>query len=176
MLGSDQGNQRHLTYDDQGRILSSIQRTEPLKDTRDRLDRRAFTWRTVLFGFFRSRRRGNRRDAEGEALFTDWHHPWLFFLATGTMLLSCLDAFFTLQLLDRGALEVNPVMAVMIGQGTLPFAVSKMLLTGLGILALVFLSRFRFMNRMRTGLILTAFFSFYSCLVCYEFVLLIRQL
>lgn len=156
--------------------MSSVERTDTYSDSRDTTDRRTFSWRTVFFGFFRSRRRATRRGAEAEPLFSDWHHPWLFFLATGTMLLSCLDAFFTLQLLDRGAVEVNPVMAAMIGHGTLPFAASKMLLTGLGILALVFLSRLKFMNRMRTGLILTIFFSFYACLVCYEFVLLIRQL
>lgn len=156
--------------------MSSVQQTDTYNDGRDRADRRNFTWRTVIYGFFRSRRRSTRRGAEAEPLFSDWHHPWLFFLATGTMLLSCLDAFFTLQLLDRGAVEINPVMAAMIGQGTLLFATSKMLLTGLGILALVFLSRRKFMNRMRTGLILTVFFSFYACLVCYEFVLLIRLL
>ena len=58
-------------------------------------------------------------------------------------------------------------MDAVIGQSALMFTVSKMLLTGFGILTLVFLSRARFMNRFRTGLILTIFFSFYCCLVCY---------
>lgn len=156
--------------------MSGLERTETYDDGRTTADRRAFSWRTVFFGFFRSRRRNLRRGAEPEPLFSDWHHPWLFFLATGTMMLSVMDAFFTLQLLDRGAVEVNPVMAAVIGHSSLTFAVSKMLLTGIGILTLVFLSRFKFMNRMRTGLILTVFFSFYACLVCYEFVYLIRQL
>lgn len=92
------------------------------------------------------------------------------------MLMSCLDAFFTLQLLDRGAIEINPIMAGFIGQSAMSFAISKMLLTGFGILALVFLARARFMNRFRTGLILTAFFSFYAVLVCYEFVTLISRI
>lgn len=129
-----------------------------------------------MFGFLRSRRRAHRRDADAEPMFSDWHHPWLFFLATGIMLLSSLDAFLTLQLLGRGAVEVNPIMAAIMGEGTLAFAVSKMLLTGFGILSLVFMSRSRLFNRVRTGLTLTAFFSFYCCLVCYEFVLLIGQL
>ncbi|MFQ5982253.1 MAG: DUF5658 family protein [Woeseiaceae bacterium] len=154
--------------------MSNLERAESLTDNRDSDERRRFTWRTVLFGFFRSRRRGTRRRTESEPLYTDWHHPWLFFLATGTMLLSCMDAFFTLQLLDRGAVEINPVMAIVIGKGTLPFAAAKMLLTGLGILMLVFLSRFRMFNLMRTGLVLTVFFSFYACLVCYEFIYLLR--
>lgn len=141
---------------------------------RDLGDRRAFGWRTVIFGFLRSRRREHRRAAEDEPVFVDWHHPWLFFLAVGIMLLSCLDAFFTLRLLDRGAIEVNPVMAIAIDHGAVAFTVSKMLLTGLGILMLVFLARSRLFNRVRTGLLLTLFFSVYACVICYQFLLLLE--
>lgn len=154
--------------------MSNLERVKLLDENRDSDDRREFSWRTVFFGFLRSRRRDTRRGSEDAPLYTDWHHPWLFFLATGTMLLSCMDAFFTLQLLDRGAIEMNPAMAVMIGQGTLAFAATKMLLTGLGILILVFLSQTRMFNLMRTGLVLTMFFTFYACLVCYEFIYLLN--
>jgi len=150
--------------------------SEAVTDKRAVVDRRVFGWRTVLFGFVRSRRHSFRRTDETDVQFIDWHHPWLFFLAVGTMLMSCLDAFMTLQLIDRGMIEVNPVMAAVLGQGTTYFAVSKMLLTGTGILALVFLAKARFLNRMRTGLFLTMFFSFYACLVCYEFVFLLQIL
>lgn len=149
---------------------------ELIEDCRAVRERRTFSWRTVTYGFLRSRRRNHRRDADPEPLFTDWHHPWLFFLSIGIMLLSSLDAFLTLQLIDRGAFEVNPVMALAMGGGTAVFAVSKMLLTGIGILTLVFLSRSKLFNRFRAGLALTAFFSLYCCLVCYEFVLLISRL
>jgi len=154
--------------------MSNLERLEVLNENRDSDERREFSWRTVFFGFVRSRRRDTRRDDEDAPLYTDWHHPWLFFLATGTMLLSCMDAFFTLQLLGRGAIEINPVMAAVIGQGTLAFAATKMLLTGLGILILVFLSQTRMFNLMRTGLVLTLFFTFYACLVCYEFIYLLN--
>ena len=153
--------------------MSNLEGTEALPENREYDDRRIFSWRTVMFGFFRSRRRTTRRDSEAEPLYTDWHHPWLFFLATGTMLLSVMDAFFTLLLLERGAIEINPIMAIVIGKGALVFAVTKMLLTGLGILMLVFLSRSRMFNLLRTGLILTILFSLYACLVCYEFVFLL---
>ena len=139
-------------------------------------ERRSFSWRTVFFGFLRSRRRSSRRADEIESVFTDWYHPWLFFLATGTMILSVSDAFFTLQLLERGAIEMNPIMDAIIGTSTLMFAVTKLSLTAFGILVLVFLSRARFMNRLRTGVILTVFCSFYACLVCYEFVYLLSHL
>ncbi len=156
--------------------MSSYEGTDDTVKNRMDSDRRGFSWRTVIFGFLRSRRRDKRRTAEDEPLFTDWHHPWLFFLATGIMLLSCFDAFLTLQLLDLGAVEINPVMAAVIDKGTLTFAVTKMLLTSIGILALVFLARSMFMKRIRTGLFLTLFFSFYAVLVCYEFVYLMQQI
>lgn len=155
--------------------MSGRHSVEETQHNREMDDRRAFSWRTVLFGFCRSRRRDSRREAEVNPVYTDWHHPWLFFLATGTMLLSSMDAFFTMQLLSRGAIEINPVMDAVIGQGPLAFAASKMLLTGLGVLTLVFLARWRFMNLVRTGLILTVFFSFYACLICYEFVTLLQH-
>ena len=145
-------------------------------DNRVIAERRAFTWRTVVYGFIRSRRRDSRRSGDGEPLFTDWHHPWLFFLATGIMVMSSLDAFLTLQLIERGAYEANPVMAAAMDRGIASFAVSKMALTGLGILALVFLARVMVFNRLRTGLILTGFFSFYAVLICYEFVNLMAHL
>lgn len=150
--------------------------SEATVDQRLAADRRQFTWRTVFYGFMRSRRHNHRREDDAEILFLDWHHPWLFFLAVGTMIFSCLDAFMTLQLLERGMYEANPLMRAIMGQGTTAFAVSKMLLTGTSILILVFLAKARFMNRFRTGLFLTIFFSFYACLVCYEFVHLISTL
>ena len=150
-----------------------MERSETLSDSRVSADRREFTWRTVAFGYLLSRRRRHRRVSERDAVFIDWHHPWLFFLATGIMLLSSVDALLTLRLLDEGAMEVNPLMAAMIGHSHVAFAVSKMLLTSLGILVLVFLSRLRLFNLMRTGLLLTMIFSFYACLLCYEFLLLL---
>ena len=143
---------------------------------RRRTDRRIFSWRTVLYGFFRSRRHVHRRDADAEVLFIDWHHPWLFFLAVGTMLLSCTDAFLTLLLIDNGMIEANPLMASAMRRGTEFFAASKLAMTGIGILMLVYLAKSRFLDRIRTGLFLTVLFSAYACLVCYELVNLFRVL
>jgi hypothetical protein len=147
-----------------------------IPEQRSGADRREFTWRTVAYGFALSRRHANRRLGDEEVIFLDWHHPWLFFLATGIMLLSCADAFLTLQLLDLGMIEANPVMKAVMAQGTVVFTSTKLAMTAVGILVLVFLAKARFLNRIRTGLFLTMFFSFYACLVCYELVNLFRLL
>ena len=156
--------------------MTSYEGISDIVENREYSDRRTLTWRTVFYGFLLSRRRNTRRTSEGEAIFTDYHHPWLFFLATSIMVLSAMDAVFTLRLLDLGAIELNPVMAAVIGEGTLLFALTKMFLTSFGILALVFLSRSTFMERFRTGGILTLFFVFYATLVCYEFVSLMSAI
>ena len=158
------------------RSLTTTADNYDFNECRTGVDRRSFSWRTVLYGFMRSRRHVERRHGEEEPVFTDWHHPWLFFLATGIMLMSSLDAFFTLQLIERGAYEANPFMAAVMERGAGSFAATKMALTGFGILALVFLARSRFFNRIRTGVFLTGFFSGYAVLVCYEFVNLMARL
>jgi len=86
------------------------------------------------------------------------------------MLLSCADAFLTLELINLGMIEANPVMEAVMAHSTLLFTSSKLAMTAFGILVLVFLAKARFLNRFRTGLFLTVFFSFYACLVCYELV------
>ena len=145
-------------------------------EKREATERRAFSWRTVAYGFTLSRRHTHRRAVDDEVIFLDWHHPWLFFLAIGTMLLSCADAFLTLRLLDLGMIEANPVMNAIMQHGTMVFTSTKLAMTAVGIFVLVFLAKARFLNRVRAGLFLTMFFSFYACLVCYELVNLFRLL
>jgi Domain of unknown function (DUF5658) len=150
--------------------------TETIPIDRVEEDRRQFSWRTVFFGFARSRRHVHRRSVDDAVLFLDWGHPWLFFLATGTMLLSCLDAFLTLKLIGLGMYEANPVMQAAMAHSTALFTGTKLAMTAFGIFVLVFLAKARFLNRVRTGLLLTIFFSAYACLVCYELVSLFNRL
>jgi len=153
-----------------------MEASRAVPNKRAEAERREFTWRTVFFGFLRSRRHAHRRVIDDEVVFLDWHHPWLFFLATGTMLLSCADAFLTLQLIDLGMIEANPVMSAVMAHSTALFTSTKLAMTGFGILVLVFLAKSKFLNRFRTGAFLTVFFSFYACLVCYELVSLFNML
>ena len=155
---------------------ASVGMTTVTADERAANDRREFNWRTVVYGFALSRRHEHRRNVDGEVIFLDWHHPWLFFLAVGTMILSCADAFLTLQLMERGMIEANPIMEATMHRGTDFFVATKLAMTAFGIFALVFLAKAHFLNRFRTGLFLTGFFSAYACLVCYEIVSLLSLL
>ena len=82
--------------------LPAIRAAEIDTNRRQFPDRRAYSWQMVVDGHRRSRRRDSRRSGNATAVFVDWYHPWLFLLSLGIMLLSCLDAFLTLQLLNLG--------------------------------------------------------------------------
>jgi hypothetical protein len=148
----------------------------PIPERRERAERRVLSWKTMFYGYTRSRRVTVRRDGEQGSVYSDWYHPWLFLLATGIMLLSCLDAFLTLQLMELGMIEANPLMAAAMRYGTSPFVIIKVTVTGLAILTLVFFARVQFFNIFRTGLLLTLAFCLYCCLICYEFVSLMTML
>ena len=120
-----------------------------IPEQRSGADRREFSWRTVAYGFALSRRHAHRK-------------------RLGRKLGS--------TLIELGMIEANPVMNAAMAQGTVLFTSTKLAMTGVGILVLVFLAKSRFLNRIRTGLFLTIFFSFYACLVCYELVNLFRLL
>jgi hypothetical protein len=67
-------------------------------------------------------------------------------------------------------------MNAVLAHSTMLFTSTKLAMTAFGILVLVFLAKARFLNRYRTGVFLTAFFSSYAVLVCYELVSLLNSL
>jgi hypothetical protein len=92
----------------------------------------------------------------------------LLAVAISILLLSVLDAFLTMLLLQGGADEVNPVMAVLIYRSVAMFAALKMGMTGLGVVLMVFLARYRFMRLLRVEWALYGVLMAYVGLICYE--------
>lgn len=68
----------------------------------------------------------------------------------------------------HGADEVNPVMAVLVYRSVAAFIAFKMAMTGISILVMVFLSRYRFMRVLRVDLLLYAVLVVYVWLIGYE--------
>ncbi|MCK7512543.1 MAG: DUF5658 family protein [Desulfobacterales bacterium] len=56
------------------------------------------------------------------------------------VILSIIDGFMTLHLLDHGAHEINPIMAFCSGAGPMVFLASKFLLTCFGVMCLLVVS------------------------------------
>jgi len=96
----------------------------------------------------------------------------LLFVAIIILLLSMVDAFLTLVLLTGGAEEVNPIMAAIIYKGVGLFAALKMSMTGIGLVVMVFLARYRFMRLVRVEWVLYGVLAAYTCLISYELWLL----
>lgn len=144
----------------------------PHTESRSQSDRRTFTLSTAIKSITQSRRKHHRRYDESPDAQRDWYHPRLFALVIGVMLLSMLDAFFTLNLLARGAIETNPVMDYFLNIGVSAFVISKMILTGSCIIFLTALSSYLFLNRFMIGKLITMSFIGYMVLISYELLLL----
>jgi len=138
-------------------------------ERRDRAERRHRVWWSALYGSFNPRRRSSPRrlgDSSFHAL--DWHSPHLLAVALGIVLLSVVDAFLTLALLQGGAIEVNPIMAVLIYRSVAMFATLKMGMTGAGVILMVFLAHYRFMRLLRVEWALYGVLLGYAGLIGYE--------
>jgi Domain of unknown function (DUF5658) len=124
----------------------------------------------VWYGSFNPRRRTPPRRVEDSRFHSlDWHSSHLLAVAICILLLSVSDAFLTMQLLQGGASEVNPVMAALIYRSVAMFAGLKMGMTGLGVVLMVFLARYRFMRLLRVEWALYGVLTAYVGLICYEF-------
>ncbi len=141
-------------------------------ERRNAPDRRVNALRALLYGSVRPRRQGPRRGGEERVGAVDWHHPW--WLAVGLLIvaLCCIDAALTLVLINRGAYEVNPLLAPLVrGSGT-AFVVLKVALTGFGIVCLTALARLRAFGWLPVRLIFYGVLLGYVVLIVYELALL----
>ena len=149
----------------------------PSEDTcqRDASERRNNQLKSFTYSFFKRRRRAMRRNADThEGHYVDFHDPIFMYIATGIVLLSCMDAIFTLTLLDRGiAVEANPFMKLLIESSTSLFVAFKTTLTAGCILFLVAHRHFWVIrNKVRTHTVLFGALAGYVTLINYELVLL----
>ena len=141
-------------------------------DRRARHDRRQHALRALLIGSFRPRRRRVRRQEPPRISALDWHPAKWLAVAIIILLLSCADSLLTLMLLDRGAVEVNPLMRFLIQGDGRSFALIKLALTAFSLTALIVMSRSRAFGRVPAGVVLYATLLIYSGLVGYELWLL----
>ena len=135
-------------------------------------ERRQRLARSLVQGSFKPRRRAPRRFSEHTLTAVDWHHPQWLAIATLIVLGCCADAFLTLLLLGRGASEVNPLMAPLVGGSSLTFAVVKIGVTAAGVVLLTPVARIRAFGRIPVGLFLYCVLALYCALIVYELRLL----
>jgi hypothetical protein len=74
----------------------------------------------------------------------------------------------TAILLLHGADELNPVMAALVYRSVAAFAAFKMAMTGISLLVMVILARYRFMRVIRVEMVMYAVLVIYAWLIGYE--------
>lgn len=123
------------------------------------------------------RRRNLRRESDRRGLaLLDYYHPSLFLSIILVLVLSVIDAFLTLYLMDHGAIELNPVMAFFIELGSLPFILAKYCLTAFSVLIVVIFNYYFFRHlRIFTRNLLHLFTLGFSLVIVWEIVLTFRN-
>jgi len=135
-------------------------------------ERRSRVWHALLAGAWRARRRDLRRGERGSLGYVDWHAPQWFAAALLVLLLSLVDTFLTIVLVDHGAIEINPLMRFFVNDDGRQFALVKLALTAWGVAILVVLARVPVFSRYIAGPVLVAAALIYLSLVGYELWLL----
>ena len=137
-------------------------------------DRRQPSLKTVLGSMWRPRRRHARREGDDSNSYTDWygHGP---FAATLIILLLCFaDAFLTIVLLSKGAVELNSLMDWLIQKDAHTFTVVKMSMTGAALIVLVMHFNFRIYKYIAVRYLIYALVPLYSLLIFHELTMLAR--
>ena len=137
-------------------------------------DRRAAPRFFSLFQLTRQgrRRAGGRRADDNRPAYVDRYEPHLFFVVTAILLLSAMDAAFTLRLLAAGAVELNALMLVLIEDDVRKFVGFKLALTSLAMLLLVIHHHFPLGAGLKVRHLHYLIFVAYCTLIGYELVLL----
>ena len=143
-------------------------------ERRRALDRRQrpTLWDRRSWGIGGRRCEPGRRTGDHARPYLDRHDSGLFILALGTFVMSASDAYLTMLLLQRGAVEVNPVMALLMDSGMRTFVLAKLTLTGLAVVFLVAHARFSVFSGLQVRVVLRGAFVLYAGLITYELLLL----
>ena len=116
-------------------------------------------------------RRG--RTADAGVGYVDWYEAHLLLSGLGIITCSCIDAFFTLQLLQMGATELNAVMAYLIETDVRRFVSFKISMTALSVVLLIVHKNFRVLGTtLRVEHLLHGALGAYLALICWEVYLL----
>jgi hypothetical protein len=147
---------------------------EPEQDERRRADRRQKP--TSFWDAFRlrGRRQRNRRAAQHrQPYFVDRFSATMLGLVLALLLLTIVDGVITLSLVERDCQEINPLMRYFLGQGPVPFLLSKYVLTAAGVpVLLIFKNYYLFGTRFRVGYLMALFVLLYLGLTMYQIQLL----
>ena len=135
-------------------------------------DRRKTSLNTLLGSLRHYRRRHLRREDDKTNSYADWYGLGPFAATLIIILLCFADAFLTIVLLSKGAVELNGLMDWLIQKDTHMFVVVKMSMTGVALIILVMHFNFRIYKYIAVRYLIYALVPLYSLLIFHELTML----
>jgi hypothetical protein len=137
-------------------------------------DRRRVSLRALFGALFTLRRRRSRRKDDQLNSYIDWYEPWPLVASVVIILLSSIDAFLTLILLNHGAVELNILMDWLIKIDIATFAAVKLAVTGVALVVLVLHFNFHIYRVLPVRYLMYALMPLYAFLIAHELSLLVE--
>lgn len=138
------------------------------EDRRKRVDRRKKAYsRLSLKYLLEGNRRKVRRDSDPQEVYVDLFGLRDFVAVLIVLILSILDAAFTLYHISRGAEELNLLMAYALNLGVGYFFIIKYSITAFGVIVLCIHKNFRYIRQLFIAII-----TIYTLLIIYHIILL----
>ncbi len=131
-------------------------------------DRRKPSLKSFIYGAFDPRRRRIRRAEDRDHTFLDWHPTHLLVVCAIILVLSLIDGLLTVHLVQNGAKELNPLMAYLISNDPILFALAKIVLTVVGVVALVLTAHMLIFRHVKASSVLYFFLFVHVVLVLYQ--------
>jgi hypothetical protein len=141
-------------------------------ERRSGVDRRKRNLNAYVYGGLYPRRMGGRRREDQLYPIIDWHSPRVLALVIAILGLCTMDGVLTIILVQHGATEANPFMALFVPHDLGAFAFVKLGLTAMGLMIMVACSRMRLMRVIPGETLLYAVLVAYGLLIGYELWLL----
>ena len=152
-------------------MTEQLARNEECRDSQDRRDGIPFFCPFHL-GIKSGGRVGERRLNNKKWDYVDYYPNHLLFCIIAILMLSVLDAYFTLNILARGGEELNWFMLVVIEESVEKFISVKLALTGLALIFLTIHHNAQYLLKLRVRHILYIVLVSYTVLIGYEILLL----
>jgi len=140
-------------------------------DKRSGLDRRKRKIPLLKYLLFGGRRKMIRRGEDQQRIIIlDNYSPGLLAFVLIILTLSLVDGFFTLHLTDRGASEVNPLMAYFLNLSPWAFMSAKYLLPALSVLCFLILNNLQIKPLgIRVGRIFPIIIAMFSIAIFWQY-------
>ncbi len=147
----------------------------PVQDRRIKKDRRRNpTSPLSSHSLFGSRKKIRRKEDRKVHFYVDRYSFRSILAVNAALILSVADAIFTLRLVSVGAKELNPVMSFFLQFGSIPFLLTKYLLTGSCLIwFLIHKNFYLFRSQISVKSILISVPILYTILIIYELVLIL---